>query len=139
MTSIINASVSSNGIVSTADASGILLCQSNGVTTNARAWVQFAGATGTIASSYNLSSVTRNSTGQYTVNFTTAMANANYAISVAASPNAAGTVNGGLNTIFTSGGAALSTPTTTSFQFICFSVSVVGIDPNWVCVTVFGQ
>jgi hypothetical protein len=125
--------------VDTLTASTGVLATQNGMTGIAKAWVQFLGASGTINGSFNISSVTRNSTGQYTVNFTTAMANANYAISVAASPNSAGTVNGGLNTIFTSGGAALSTPTTTSFQFICFSVSVVGIDPNWVCVTVNGS
>jgi len=125
--------------VDTLTASTGVLATQNGMTGIAKAWVQFLGASGTINGSFNISSVTRNSTGQYTVNFTTAMANANYAISVGASPNAAGTVNGGINTIFTSGGAALATPTTTSFQFICFSVSVVGIDPNWVCVTVNGS
>ena len=80
MSSIINASVASNGIVSTADASGILLCQSNGVNTNSMAWVNFTGiTTTTIKASYNVSSVTRNGTGDYTVAFTTAMTDANYA------------------------------------------------------------
>lgn len=46
---------------------------------SAKAWVNFAGATGTINASYNVSSVTRNGTGDYSVNFTNAMANANYA------------------------------------------------------------
>ena len=45
----------------------------------AKAWVNFAGASGTINGSFNVSSVTRNSTGYYSVNFTTAMANTNYA------------------------------------------------------------
>jgi len=80
MASIINASVASNGIVSTADASGILLCQSNGVTTNARAWANFNGTAATLTNGYNISSVTRNSTGNYTLAFTTAMTNANYVI-----------------------------------------------------------
>ena len=43
-----------------------------------RAWVNFAGSTGTIRASGNVSSVTRNGTGDYTVNFTTAMPDANY-------------------------------------------------------------
>lgn len=43
-----------------------------------RAWVNFAGATGTINASFNVSSVTRNSTGNYTVNFTNPMADTNY-------------------------------------------------------------
>ena len=45
----------------------------------AKAWVQFDGTSGTIRASYNVASVTRNSTGDYTINFTSAMANANYA------------------------------------------------------------
>ena len=45
-----------------------------------KAWVNFDG-TGTVAirGSYNVSSITDNGTGDYTVNFTTAMADANYA------------------------------------------------------------
>jgi len=48
----------------------------------ARAWVNFNG-TGTVAirASGNVSSITDNGTGVYTVNFTTAMSDANYAVS----------------------------------------------------------
>jgi hypothetical protein len=46
-----------------------------------RAWVNFAGATGTISASGNVTSVTRNGVGDYTINFTTAMPDANYALS----------------------------------------------------------
>jgi hypothetical protein len=47
-----------------------------------RAWVNFNG-TGTVAirASFNVSSITDNGTGDYTVNFTTAMSDANYAYS----------------------------------------------------------
>lgn len=50
-----------------------------------RAWVNFNG-TGTVAirASFNVTSITDNNTGDYTVNFTTAMPDANYAISLAA-------------------------------------------------------
>ena len=53
---------------------------------SARAWVNFNG-TGTVAirASGNVSSITDNGTGDYTVNFTTAMPDANY--TVAASNN----------------------------------------------------
>ena len=49
---------------------------------SAKAWVNFNG-TGTVAirASYNVSSITDNGTGDYTVNFTTAMPDANYAAS----------------------------------------------------------
>lgn len=52
-----------------------------------KAWVNFNGTTspGTIRSSYNVSSVTKNGTGDYTVNFATPMADANYSVSAAAS------------------------------------------------------
>jgi hypothetical protein len=44
-----------------------------------KAWVNFVGSSSpTINASYNVSSVTYNSTGNYTVNFATAMPNANY-------------------------------------------------------------
>ena len=47
---------------------------------SAKAWVNFNG-TGTVAirASYNVSSITDGGTGVYTVNFTTAMPDANYA------------------------------------------------------------
>jgi hypothetical protein len=61
----------SNGTVSTSSA--------NVIQGSARAWVNFnANGVATIRTSYNVSSVTRSSTGRYVVNFTNAMANANY-------------------------------------------------------------
>ena len=49
----------------------------------AKAWVNFNG-TGTVAirGSFNVSSITDNGTGNYTVNFATAMADANYQVSM---------------------------------------------------------
>ncbi len=45
-----------------------------------RAWVNFDGtSTVSIRAAYNVSSITDNGTGDYTVNFTTAMPDANYA------------------------------------------------------------
>jgi hypothetical protein len=51
----------------------------------AKAWVNFNG-TGTVAirAAGNVSSITDNGTGDYTVNFTVALADANYAVSGAA-------------------------------------------------------
>lgn len=48
---------------------------------SAKAWVNFNG-TGTVAirRAFNVSSITDNGTGDYTVNFTNAMADANYAV-----------------------------------------------------------
>ena len=75
------------------DSSGVLATQ-NGMTGIAKAWVNFDGTGGaTIRGSYNVSSVTYNGTGDYTVNFTTAMPNANYSAvtSVGAFTNTDGT------------------------------------------------
>jgi hypothetical protein len=60
------------------DDTGVLATQ-NGMTGIAKAWVNFNG-TGTVAirSAFNVSSITDNGTGDYTVNFTTAMPNADY-------------------------------------------------------------
>jgi hypothetical protein len=57
---------------------------SAGVAYGCRAWVNFNG-TGTVAirASGNVSSITDNGVGLYTVNFTTAMPDANYAVAVA--------------------------------------------------------
>jgi hypothetical protein len=48
-----------------------------------RAWVNFNG-TGTVAirESFNVSSITDNGTGDYTVNFATALVDANYAVAL---------------------------------------------------------
>lgn len=60
------------------DDTGVLATQ-NGMSGIAKAWVNFNG-TGTVAirASMNVSSITDNGTGDYTVNFTTAMPDANY-------------------------------------------------------------
>jgi len=44
-----------------------------------RAWVNYNGSTQVKNGSFNVSSVTRNSAGDYTINFTNAMPDANYA------------------------------------------------------------
>ena len=104
-TDVIN---SSTGLFSTNNAySGI-----------AKAWLNYNGATQTINSSFNVSSVTRNSTGYYTVNFTTAMPNANYAQSLAPSPSyGAAFPTPAINSNSSTLGEVA--PTTTACSFIC--------------------
>lgn len=75
---------------------------------SAKAWVNFNG-TGTVAirASFNVTSITDNGTGDYTVNFTTAMPNTNYAITA---QNAGGSTYGSVgNYCFIK-----TTPTTSS-------------------------
>ena len=64
---------------------------SNAAAYGCRAWVNFNG-TGTVAirASGNVSSITDNGTGDYTVNFTTAMSDANYSVSATCGFGASG-------------------------------------------------
>jgi hypothetical protein len=64
--------------------SGVLATQ-NGMTGIAKAWVTYNAQTQTLINSFNVSSITYNTTGIQTINFTTAMPNANYAVSGSAS------------------------------------------------------
>lgn len=75
----------------------------------AKAWVNFNG-TGTVAirAAGNVSSITDNGAGDYTVNFTTAMQDANYAV-VAIKNDVATYANGhiSVSTTNTAGGARI--------------------------------
>lgn len=57
-----------------------------------RAWVNFNGTTspGTIRASFNVTSVTKNATGNYTLNFTNALPDANYAMGFMATDGTGG-------------------------------------------------
>ena len=45
-----------------------------------RAWVNFTGVDGTISACGNVTSVTKNATGDFTINFTVAMLDSNFAV-----------------------------------------------------------
>lgn len=64
--------------------SGVLATQ-NGMTGIAKAWGRVIPATPSLADSFNCSSITRTATGKYTVSFTTAMTNSNYAVATSVS------------------------------------------------------
>jgi hypothetical protein len=133
MSSIINASVSSNGIVSTADASGRILLQSNGTNTNAMAWVNFNASSGAcvIGSSYNVSSVTYVSTGVFTVNMTTAMSNTTYAW--------VGTIGATSGTFLMRDYSDVTSKTTSSFALVTQTSGGSSSNPAYVGIAVFGQ
>jgi hypothetical protein len=83
----------------------------------ARAWVNFDGTTTTptIRASGNVSSVTRNGTGEYTVNFTTAMLDTNYAGLVTAGDY------GSLSR--SAGGATTALRTTTTYKVLTLNAA----------------
>ena len=89
-----------------------------------RAWVNFDALTTppTIRASGNVSSVTANGVGDYTVNFTTAMPDANYASMGIVSSSVSGNRPWMIKPI-----DALATPQTTSYRF---TVSESGITSN---------
>jgi len=73
-----NASLTTANVTTLNAPSGPLATQ-NGMNGIAKAWVNFnGGSSPTINGSFNVSSVTYVSTGTYTINMTTALANANY-------------------------------------------------------------
>jgi hypothetical protein len=85
-TSFTSAVLAANSVGATQITNGSVTAAKLGTTEQtriAKAWVNFNGTTspGTIRSSYNVSSVTKNATGDYTVNFATAMTDANYSVS----------------------------------------------------------
>jgi hypothetical protein len=98
----------------------------------AKAWVNFNG-TGTVAirASGNVSSITDNGTGDYTVNFTTALADANYSISQTLSAQAANN-DGGVAVI-----AFGTTLSTTNFRMVTDQRATGEYDPTTVCFSVF--
>jgi hypothetical protein len=94
------------------DSSGVLATQ-NGMTGIAKAWLQYNGTTQTVVGSFNVSSVTYNATGKYTLNFTTAMPNANYAVSCTSSNTNGGSYTGTGSLFYASTSAAGALTTTT--------------------------
>ena len=135
MTTTINASTST-GLISTADTSGIIKLQSNGVTTNALAWFKASwnGTTMSVASSYNISSLTRNSAGSYTITMSNALADTNYAVigTLTQSSSYSGTL-WFLNDV------RVAATTTTVFGISTYNTSFGSADPAFINVAVFGN
>jgi len=97
-----------------------------------RAWVNFDGTTNTagyctIRDSGNVSTVADNGTGNYTVNFTTAMPDANFAAnwSMECSSNSSGWL------------CSISNYTTTSVRLITRAYSSGNFDSPTNCVSIF--
>jgi hypothetical protein len=118
---------------------GVLNVQ-NGMTGIAKAWVNFDG-TGTpaIRGSFNVSSITDNGAGDYTVNFTTAMPNTNYA--VAGSARFDGTTDPtAVRYLGISSATSLATVMTTSSVRVAVAFANGSLqDPNVACVIVLSS
>jgi hypothetical protein len=125
------------------DSSGVLATQ-NGMTGICKAWIQFQGGggntAGTINGSFNVSSLTVNGTGDYTVNITTALANINYSAVGSTSTNTSSTQQFSAFQIFSnlSTGTTVA-PTTTTFRCNTGVYAVGSTTPTYVSVAVFGN
>lgn len=94
-----------------------------------RAFVNFDG-TGTVAirAQYNVSSITDNGTGSYSVNFATAMSDASYCgVSSSGYPGVADTVTT----------LVAAAPTTSAFSFLTRTLGGSSYDAQYVMVAIF--
>lgn len=98
------------------------------VGTFCRAWVNFNG-TGVVATraTFNVSSISDNGTGDYTVNFTNAFADANYATCISAADSSG--IFGIIRT--------LNAATTTAQRFLLTNTNATANDVNAVNVAIF--
>ena len=117
---IVNADISASAAIASTKLTGV---------NDAKAWVNFNG-TGTVAirASFNVTSITDNATGAYTVNFTNALADANFS---AVQTTGAGTGTGKLALGFT------ATPTTTTYKLLTTSFAGADEDQLYVSVAIF--
>lgn len=95
----------------------------------ARAWVNFNG-TGTVAirAAGNVSSITDNGTGDYTVNFTTALPDANYAVTGASGSLPATSILRPQHSV---------APTSSALRIITVDTSSTATDYEYVNVAIF--
>lgn len=98
----------------------------------AKVWVKFNGNDAAIFDSWNVSSVTRNGAGDYTINFTNAMTDTNYCCLVSGGNNgtlASGNVVVGWAAVYGTSSVRVGTSNNTVDN---------NADANQVCVVVFG-
>ena len=123
-------------IIVNEDADGIIIGTS-GISTAriAQAWINLdstQAAASMIRESYNVSSMTDTATGRYTINFSTALSNANYCFAGSAGNNASTTTNG--RDITNDG-----TRTTSALPIRVTRDNDVAVEDSYVGVMVFGN
>lgn len=122
------------------DGAGNSTSMDNAIYGSAKAWVNWTGGTSTINASYNVSSVTRSATGNYTVTFTNALADNKYAAAFATS-NAGG--QGQVTVAVGLGGPNFNSnnytaPTASACQFLMgYGPSSAAEDPTGFCSAIF--
>lgn len=108
----------------------------NAIRGGAKVWVQYGYISSAMAvSGYNISSVTRNSAGDYTLNFTSSLSDANYAATASVAENAAASIQT-MKIKAVSGEGAPSLKSTSQLQLI---VSSTLLDINQAYTVIFGN
>jgi hypothetical protein len=117
---IVNADINASAAITLAKLSGV---------NDAKAWVNFNG-TGTvaIAASFNVSSITDNGTGDYTVNFTTAMSDSNFC-SLCFSGDTPAAVHSLIPSSYT--------PNVNNIRISTFDSSLANLDVSLISVAIF--
>jgi len=102
-----------------------------------RGWVNFNG-TGTVAirASGNVSSITDNGTGDYTLNFATAMEDVNYAVSGSVGGSGPGSTDSVVSIHGSAAGLPATTMTTTALR-VRTGYGVTAVDYQVVSVAIF--
>jgi hypothetical protein len=122
------------------DGAGNSTATTNAIQGSAKAWVRFDGTTPTITSQYNVSSISKSSAGNYTINYTNALANANYTTvtSCANIGTSAGYVNiGTTGPNGNSNNYSTSNITTAGVKITLFNVSQAQGDSNYITVACY--
>ena len=121
------------------DGSGNTTAMTNAVQGSAKAWVNFNGASGSIYASYNVSSVTRNAMGKFTVNFTNAFSDINYSFMGSATYSSPSNQSAWLAGPGDGALARTTWKTTSSVQVFTYyqNATVSNSDPTDICVAVF--
>lgn len=132
MAIVINGSGTVTGVtnVGSAAANTAVVMNDSGSNSNTcRAWVNFNG-TGTpaIRASFNVSSITDNGTGDYTVNFTTAMPDANYGVGAMVKQAGNGMVAQFHNSV---------SPTSSACRILIQNVTIAFQDSDTVTLSIF--
>jgi len=100
----------------------------------AKAWCNFNGTLSTPItprSSYNVTNITKNGTGDYTINFTNAFANTNYATFISLGPTQGTVADCAVITSYTTTGVRIST-------YYLSGVTKVASDYTTICVSNMG-
>ena len=139
MTIVINGDTGLTGVTSISSAATntpVVTKDSSGTSNTCRAWVNFNGTlTSPISprASFNVSSITKNATGDYTVNFTSIISDANYCVA-----GVAGYTQGGSSSsagyLSLKGNTSLST---NSVSIITTYQNATTQDDGTICIAIF--